>query len=435
MYFNIITDFCTKILRKNFYTKVNAYVIKQIAVYIIICLMICIQTSCAFVTLKNDLKEMKKHSIIEGKISSRNKSNTPYIISAFNSKNQIIKYKLIKHSSSYYVLQLPSDTVYKVSIFQDLDRNATYSPGEPADYWINKKSLKLNNNNNIIRNFSLETTINIPKALQLNPNETFKFNDDFKVTVGDVSNLKAEQFSPEYGNLGLWQPFAAFRKYGVGVYFTQKYNPKKTPVLFIYGMGGYGQSWLPLISRLDQNKYQPWVYQYPSGYPITASAKALNIIIKQIQDKYKFKKIIIVAHSMGGLVASQFIKNFKQENPKAIKLFITVSTPWGGDKDAEWGQKAPATIPCWNDIVPNSALIKSLSPYNFDNIPYYLLFTYKGDRKPFRINNDTTISIASQLKLEFQLKAKKVIGFNDHHAKILSDSKAITIIESIIDSY
>ena len=435
MYFNIIINFLKRTFRKNFRIKLNAYIIRQIAVCFTICLMVCILSSCAFITLKNDLNEMKKNSIIEGKITTTlNKSNAPYIISAFNSKNQIIKYKLIKHNSTYFVLSLPPKDIYKVSIFQDLDRNATYSPGEPADYWINKNS-KILNHNNIIKNFSLSNKKIIPKPLQLNQNETIKFNNDFKVTVGDVSNLKAEQFSPKYGNFGLWQPFAAFRKYGVGVYFTQKYDTNKTPVLFIYGMGGYAQSWLPLISRLDSNKFQPWVYQYPSGYPISASAKALNIIIKQIQDKYKFKDLIIVAHSMGGLVASQFIKKFRKENPKTIKLFITVSTPWGGDKDAEWGQKAPATIPCWNDIVPNSALIKSLSPSVFKDIPYYLLFTYKGDRKPFRINNDTTISIASQLKLEFQLKAKKVIGFNDHHAKILSDSKAITIIESIIDSY
>ena len=423
------------ILKKKFCTKASAYIIKQIAIYITICLMVCIQSSCAFFTLKNDLREMNEHSIIEGKITTPlNKCNAPYIISAFNSKNQIIKYKLIKHNSTYYVLPLPSEEVYKVAIFQDLDRNGTYSPDEPADYWLNNKS-KILNNNNIIKNFTLSDKKIIPKSLQLNPNDTIKFNHDFKITVGDVSNLKTEQFSIEYGDFGLWQPFAAFRKYGVGVYFTQKYDPKKTPILFIYGMGGYAQSWLPLISRLDADKFQPWVYQYPSGYPITASAKALNIIIKQLKDKYKFKKLLIVGHSMGGLVALQFIKKIKQENPHLVKLLITVSTPWGGDKDAEWGQKAPATIPCWNDIVPDSAFIKSLSPSIFKDIPYYLLFTYKGDRKPFRINNDTTISIASQLKLEYQFKAKKVIGFNDHHAKILSDSKAISIIESIIDSY
>jgi hypothetical protein len=37
--------------------------------------------------------------------------------------------------------------------------------------------------------------------------------------------------------------------------------------------------------------------------------------------------------------------------------------------------------------------------------------------------------------MEFQLKAEKVYGFNDHHAAILHDITAIDIINSILKKY
>jgi pimeloyl-ACP methyl ester carboxylesterase len=423
--------------KKPFYKKGSPYLIKQAVFIGTVCLIISLVSSCAFITLKNDLETMNKHSIIQGQIkASASDSSAPYIITAFDSNNRIIKYNLIKNKSDYYILQLPKDKVYKISIFKDIDRNSAYSPNEPADYWLNKNGQILYSNDTIIHNFNISEKKIIPKDLRLNPDNTLKINNpEFKVVIGEISNLENEQFSKNYGSIGLWQPFEAFRKYGIGVYFREKYDINKTPVLLIYGMGGFAQSWRPLISKLDKNKFQPWIYQYPSGYSIKSSAKALKVIIKQLKDKYHFKKIYVVGHSMGGLVAAHFIKliNSDPKTSDIVKLIITISTPWAGDKDAEWGQKAPITIPCWNDLVPSSAFIKSLSPSIFKKAPYYLLFTYKGDRKPFRINNDTTISIASQLELNFQLKAKQVIGFNDHHAIVLNDDTAINIIDSILN--
>jgi pimeloyl-ACP methyl ester carboxylesterase len=396
-------------------------------------------SSCSFIKLKKDLEQMNKYAVIRGKITlpSGDNSNSPCIIAAFDKKNKLVKYALIQHNSNYFVMQLPEHGVYKISIFQDKNRNSTYQISEPSDLWLNPMNVKLKKKDPIIVDFTLSPKKILPETLRIATADSKLFSGNtFKIITGEKTDFSLFQFSNKYGSLGLWQPFEAFRKYGVGVYFIEDYDPKKIPLLCIYGMGGFAQDWQTFFNSIDKSKFQPWFYFYPSGYSISSSGKALNIIMENIRKKYHYKKLYIVSHSMGGLVAHKFITLNRQQNKKNfVKLFITVSTPWAGDKDAEWGQKAPVTIPCWNDIVPSSAFIKNTKASDLDGIPYYMLFTYKGDRKPFRINNDTTISIASQLKMEFQLKAEKVYGFNDHHAAILHDITAIDIINSILKKY
>ena len=402
----------------------------------IIVLIALATSSCSFIRLKKDLKLMNKHAIIRGKVilPSENKTDSPCIIAAFDSHNKLIKYKLIQPGSGYYVMQLPEYGIYKLSIFQDKNINSTYQISEPAAFWLNNESIELQKKNPLTIDLSLSPKTILPKPLQINTSDSkFFTGDNFKIITGEKTTLNHFQFSQDYGSLGLWEPFKAFREYGAGVYFIENFNPKKIPLLCVYGMGGYAQDWETIFNSIDRTKFQPWFYFYPSGYSISASAKALNIIIDNLRGKYKFKNLYVIAHSMGGLVAHKFIALSHQKNKKHfVKLFITISTPWAGDKDAEWGQKAPVTIPCWNDIVPSSEFIKNTKASDLDGIPYYMLFTFKGDRKPFRINNDTTISIASQLKMDFQLKAKKIYGFNDHHAAILHDISAIDIINSIL---
>lgn len=73
---------------------------------------------------------------------------------------------------------------------------------------------------------------------------------------------------------------------------------------------------------------------------------------------------MVVAHSMGGLVARRFIlKNINDHRQDYIRLFISISTPWGGHRMAEKGiDQAPSAIPSWHDMVPNSPFYNRSSP-------------------------------------------------------------------------
>jgi len=89
----------------------------------------------------------------------------------------------------------------------------------------------------------------------------------------------------------------------------QPYDRNKVPVLMIHGLQDTPATWAPLINELRSDsqidrRYQFWVYNYPSGYPFPYSAKLLRKELDRVNKTYPgHKKIIIIGHSMGGLVS------------------------------------------------------------------------------------------------------------------------------------
>ena len=106
----------------------------------------------------------------------------------------------------------------------------------------------------------------------------------------------------------------------------------------------------------------------------------------------KFKKVVVMAHSMGGLVSRSLVNTVVQKDAKQkLKvLFLTLSTPWGGHQAAQIGaDHAPAVIPSWIDMIPNSPFQQELfaTPLS-DHVNYYLFFSFKGGHNPFTNGND-----------------------------------------------
>jgi triacylglycerol esterase/lipase EstA (alpha/beta hydrolase family) len=89
----------------------------------------------------------------------------------------------------------------------------------------------------------------------------------------------------------------------------QPYDGNKTPVLMIHGLQDTPATWAPLLNDLRSDpeinrRYQFWVYNYPSGYPFFYSAELLREELDRLDKTYPdHKKIILIGHSMGGLVA------------------------------------------------------------------------------------------------------------------------------------
>jgi pimeloyl-ACP methyl ester carboxylesterase len=89
----------------------------------------------------------------------------------------------------------------------------------------------------------------------------------------------------------------------------QPYDRNKIPVLVIHGLQDTPATWAPLLNELRREpqinrRYQFWVYNYPSGYPFFYSAELLREELDRVDKTYPdHKKIILIGHSMGGLVA------------------------------------------------------------------------------------------------------------------------------------
>jgi pimeloyl-ACP methyl ester carboxylesterase len=97
----------------------------------------------------------------------------------------------------------------------------------------------------------------------------------------------------------------------------QPYDPKKIPVLMVHGLQDTPATWAPLLDELRTdpkiNKhYQFWVYSYPSGYPFPYSAMLLRGELDRVDKTYpNHKKIVLIGHSMGGLVSRLMVTDAK----------------------------------------------------------------------------------------------------------------------------
>ncbi len=94
-----------------------------------------------------------------------------------------------------------------------------------------------------------------------------------------------------------------------GLYLLEPYDPDQIPVVFIHGLLSIPQMWRPTINAIDSDPelrghFQFWVFAYPTGNPILLSALRLRESLTRIYQLYpRTKGMILVGHSMGGLVA------------------------------------------------------------------------------------------------------------------------------------
>ena len=100
-----------------------------------------------------------------------------------------------------------------------------------------------------------------------------------------------------------------------GMYMLAPYDPTKIPVVMVHGLWSSPVTWahmfndLRAIPEIHEN-YQFWFYAYPTGQPFWVSAQQMREDLVTIrreldpgQDSPALDDMILVGHSMGGLVS------------------------------------------------------------------------------------------------------------------------------------
>ena len=104
-----------------------------------------------------------------------------------------------------------------------------------------------------------------------------------------------------------------------GIYFYEPYDPNKIPVLFVHGLMSSPHVWLHFINELNKNpdfrkRYQAWVFLYPSGAPIVASAVRLRRALAELAVRYPLRNnMVMVGHSMGGILTKMQVSNSRDD--------------------------------------------------------------------------------------------------------------------------
>ncbi len=93
-----------------------------------------------------------------------------------------------------------------------------------------------------------------------------------------------------------------------GIYLLQPYDPDKIPLVFIHGLMSSPQMWLPVMAQFEndpelRDRYQYWVFAYPTGDPIAYLGLQLRRALAQMYEVYPdMKDMVIINHSLGGVI-------------------------------------------------------------------------------------------------------------------------------------
>ncbi len=257
-----------------------------------------------------------------------------------------------------------------------------------------------------------------------------------------VGNLSEKRFARAKGTQGLWRPMDFLNEELAGIYFLDEYDPDRIPILFVHGIMGYPQQFEKLIDNLDRSRFQPWFYFYPSGVSLDRISSHLSDLLREIQIRYDFEEIGIVAHSMGGLVSrGAILKYFHETQRDDIEIFVSINSPFGGSVSARRAADAPIEIPeSFKDMNPESAyatwvyyedeertIFKTLP----GGTPHHMITGFGGKGSGC---TDGTVSCASQLPLDLMDHSSSLRSYEFTHVGTLQEQHTLDRVTTLLEN-
>jgi pimeloyl-ACP methyl ester carboxylesterase len=246
----------------------------------------------------------------------------------------------------------------------------------------------------------------------------------------DIALLDDARFASANARTGVWMPRKFQRAAGEGIYFLDPHDELKIPVLFIHGMYGSPRDFRYLIGHLDRSRFEPWLYYYASGADLSAITERLLNEINTLCTYYRVRSIVIVAHSMGGLIARDLLLRASHMHHTAVPVLVTLSTPWDGLRAAAVGARIwPRAVPAWHDLATGSDYIEALFATSSGTLRHlpdgteHHFFASVGRRKEGGVDgSDGVVSVASQLRDEAWKDSYRLYRFDETHVGILNSS-------------
>jgi pimeloyl-ACP methyl ester carboxylesterase len=413
-------------------------------------LLVLLSAGCAnFAKLGENLNFMEETIVVTGRIENAEEypSVRAFIADWDREKGTIqsVDYTEVKGLGLFGFFVKKSENLYMWA-WSDSNGNDRFDQGEPA--WISHDETGepkpvIPDPNGLDATGSLKPNYPAPQGLIKSARDYYNGRDrsevksgwEIPLNLGEVAKVSEERFSSEGAAAGYWEPASYPMKTGLGIYFTEKYDPNRAPVLFVHGAAGSPHDFEDFFKKFDRKQFQLWFYHYPSGRRLAGMGGSLDKGLRLLQSTYGFKKVHVVAHSMGGLVARRAILENQDARTPCIGRFVSISSPFGGQENAAMGVKrAPSVIPSWRDIEPGSEFLGEIFKDRLrGDIDYMLLYGNKSSKAwGLPAENDGTLSVASMTYEPAVKDAVKVRDFPDDHMSILSNPEVIKDVENFL---
>jgi len=360
-------------------------------------------------------------------------ANLPLTVAAYSSKfkpDERVDTMYLAGAGTHFGLNLPEGD-YQLLVFADRDKNQILDQTEV----VGQKAISLNQTtspdkvlNGIEIQLFYPQRVDWAKAISkpnlAEPKQSLFF------PAGTIRSLDDPLFSENIATLGMYDPASFLEKAPTMFYALEEDLGFKIPVVFVHGVGGSIRAFEPIVNQLDRERYKPWFFYYPSGGDLDQLAEFFHrIFLSGKVIKLGEMPMIIVAHSMGGLIVREAVNKYdNSQKENKIGLLVTIATPFGGHPAAALGEKHGLIgLPSWRDVNPESRFIKELFRKSLPKtIEHQLLYAYDNPATlKISKNSDGVVPLSSQLRLDAQQQATGQLGFESSHTGILENDEMI----------
>lgn len=361
-------------------------------------------------------------------------------ISNLYRNSEVVDVSHFSGNNSFYELNLPAGN-YQLLVVSDLNHDGYYDVTEV----VGGKPVILElatNPSKILSDFSIDLDIPFPPSqaltLHLEVRKTAPLAESLFYPKGSIRSLDDDIFSTRMATLGMYEPAAFLEEAPMMFYALEEDLGYKVPVVFVHGIDGSARDFSAIVAKLDRSRYRPWFFFYPSGNDLSQlSAMFYDIFLSGRTMFLGDMPMVIVAHSMGGLVVRDALNRLSgNEKETKVTQLITIASPLGGHPAAAMASQGPIVIPSWGDVDPDSKFMHRLRRHKLPaGLEYHLIYAF-GNENTVKLgeNSDGVVPLSSQLASQAQDESTSQFGFNDTHTGILTNPEAIKRILTIIET-
>ncbi len=380
--------------------------------------------------------------VVIGKCDDRSGVYTgiPKVIAAFSSKyrpNELVETMFFEAAGSHYGMTLPGGR-YELLVFADIDGDRVFGRSEV----VGRRTIDLEKGGvpemvlgQVDVQLTDATTIDRDVAIDV-PDIEERVESVFYPS-GTLRSLDDPIFDASFATLGMYDPASFLEQAPTAFYALEDDLGFKIPVIFVHGIGGSARNFESFVGQLDRLHYKPWFFHYPSGGDLDQLAEIFYqmFLSGKIYDSDGMP-LIVIAHSMGGLVAREAINKYQgRSRENRVHLLVTMATPFGGHAAAARGEDhGTLVLPSWRDLNPQNDFIGSLYRERLpDFVHHELIYAYQNPGSiKLGENSDGVVALTSQLHPNAQTQASGQFGFDNTHTDILDSREVADHIRALM---
>jgi pimeloyl-ACP methyl ester carboxylesterase len=188
-------------------------------------------------------------------------------------------------------------------------------------------------------------------------------------------------------------------------------------VVYIHGASATAESFNFIREHVKEENI---AIEYDSAHGFEENLNEMKDVIK------KYKNIIFICHSLGGIYALHLANAF----PDRVKGAITLSTPYGGAEVADYAKYFLPFSRLIRDIGPSSWPMKTAKDIHVQH-PWVNIVSTAGKSPWMNVPNDGVVTISSMKKHSEDMD---IIEIDVNHYEVVISHRVLTIIKNRLET-